>query len=246
MSAWKPRYCKWCNAPIKRAGGGKDAKKYCGKKCYFDAVRAGRQQFKGRVHNAWASLVDWAHDWDKQRVAATASQRLLRQCDVCQAVTESSEHRFCSRACMYAWRGSRPCSKCQCVVPNAQSHGSVTCQACKRARALLLKKRYGHSFRARARKYGALYEPVPRREIYARDGWKCQLCNRQCKRHWTFNASTGRPHPMSPTIDHIVPLSRGGHHVYDNLQLACWGCNVRKGALRQGQLRLAIAKPCRG
>lgn len=31
------------------------------------------------------------------------------------------------------------------------------------------------------------------------------------------------------TVDHVVPLARGGTHDLDNLVLACMGCNCRKG-----------------
>lgn len=33
-----------------------------------------------------------------------------------------------------------------------------------------------------------------------------------------------------PSIDHIIPLSRGGKHSWDNVQLACRICNIKKGA----------------
>lgn len=36
--------------------------------------------------------------------------------------------------------------------------------------------------------------------------------------------------PAKFHIDHIVPLAAGGAHAPSNLQLACPGCNVRKGA----------------
>lgn len=37
------------------------------------------------------------------------------------------------------------------------------------------------------------------------------------------------PHPLSPCIDHIVPVARGGHPSdIDNLQLAHWTCNRQK------------------
>lgn len=33
-----------------------------------------------------------------------------------------------------------------------------------------------------------------------------------------------------PTIDHVVPLSRGGAHTKGNIQLLCWPCNKKKSA----------------
>ena len=37
------------------------------------------------------------------------------------------------------------------------------------------------------------------------------------------------PHPLSPCIDHIIPIAKGGHPSdLDNLQLAHWTCNRQK------------------
>lgn len=37
------------------------------------------------------------------------------------------------------------------------------------------------------------------------------------------------PHPLSPCIDHIIPIAKGGHPSdLDNLQLAHWTCNRKK------------------
>lgn len=37
------------------------------------------------------------------------------------------------------------------------------------------------------------------------------------------------PHPMAPCIDHVVPVSKGGHPSdIENLQLAHWTCNRQK------------------
>ena len=44
------------------------------------------------------------------------------------------------------------------------------------------------------------------------------------------------PHPLSPTVDHIIPVSKGGHPSdLDNLQLAHRCCNRAKSDKIMGQ-----------
>lgn len=50
--------------------------------------------------------------------------------------------------------------------------------------------------------------------VYERDEWRCRFC--------------GTEERLS--IDHIVPLSRGGTNDLDNLQTLCRSCNSKKGA----------------
>jgi 5-methylcytosine-specific restriction endonuclease McrA len=77
------------------------------------------------------------------------------------------------------------------------------------------------------------YEPVDSAVVFRRDGWRCQLCGRV-----TPERLMGSLNGCAPTLDHIVPLSRGGPHTYRNTQCACRRCNLRKGAKTLGQLRL--------
>lgn len=78
--------------------------------------------------------------------------------------------------------------------------------------------------RARARYYGVAYEPISKREIYERDGWMCGLCHQPVDPALTF------PDPMSASLDHIVPMARGGPHLRHNVQCSHFICNSRKGA----------------
>lgn len=75
----------------------------------------------------------------------------------------------------------------------------------------------------RARFYGVKYEHVNPFDVFRRDGWKCMLCSvpLDSKKRGTFDDD-------APEIDHIIPISKGGDHVFDNLQSACRRCNLDK------------------
>ena len=63
------------------------------------------------------------------------------------------------------------------------------------------------------------------REIYERDEWTCGICAGPVDRSLEW------PDPMSVSLDHVIPLSKGGAHAPANAQCAHLVCNVRKGAL---------------
>ncbi len=76
----------------------------------------------------------------------------------------------------------------------------------------------------RARKRAAFVETVDPATLFERDGWRCHICGRKVRRGVDgFN-------PLAATIDHIIPLSRGGEHSYRNTACAHRVCNMRKGA----------------
>lgn len=56
-----------------------------------------------------------------------------------------------------------------------------------------------------------------RYDVLRRDGFKCIRCGR------------GREDGVKLHVDHIVPVSRGGKSVMDNLQTLCEDCNCGKG-----------------
>lgn len=62
------------------------------------------------------------------------------------------------------------------------------------------------------------------REVYERDDWLCGICRTAVDETLTW------PDPQSASLDHVVPLSKGGTHTLDNVQCAHLVCNLQKGA----------------
>ncbi len=68
--------------------------------------------------------------------------------------------------------------------------------------------------------------------VFLRDGFTCQYC---AVRH---------PAP-DLTFDHIIPRSRGGRTVWENVITACGACNLRKGARLPRECRMYPLQPPR-
>lgn len=70
--------------------------------------------------------------------------------------------------------------------------------------------------RHEARKRGAsIVERIHRTAIITRDNSTCYLCDQYLE-------------PDQITLDHVIPLVRGGSHTTDNLKVACRSCNCKK------------------
>lgn len=90
----------------------------------------------------------------------------------------------------------------------------------------------GEGHYRRAQSAGVEYVHIERRKVCERDGWRCGICHRKIDPTLTY------PHLRSASLDHIVPISRGGSHILLNVQAAHWGCNRAKAAKFDGQLML--------
>lgn len=64
------------------------------------------------------------------------------------------------------------------------------------------------------------------RYLAQRDGNRCELCDRPVD--LTITSGT-RGSDNGPSIDHIVPRSKGGTDDLSNLRLTHWGCNRKRG-----------------
>ncbi len=144
----------------------------------------------------------------------------------------------------------KKCSFCDAIKPLDQFYaGSKTialaaCKECSRRkhrerRALgrdnyqyktRLKKVYPNDRAARmAKKLGVECEVFTREEILERDGQDCYLCG-------------DAMHPLDVTMDHVLPMSRGGGHTRQNVRLAHKSCNSRKGNKTADEYALWLAE----
>jgi 5-methylcytosine-specific restriction endonuclease McrA len=91
----------------------------------------------------------------------------------------------------------------------------------------------------RARKLGLPRENLKPLKVFEAAKWQCHLCGIK-----TLAELRGSQDPRAPELDHIMPLTQGGGHTWDNVALACRACNMSKGARVRGQFLLfGVAPP---
>lgn len=73
-----------------------------------------------------------------------------------------------------------------------------------------------HQQRRAAKAQAPVIERVELDVLFKRDRGICQICHKRCLRNQASN-------------DHIIPLSKGGAHTYQNCVLAHNSCNAKKG-----------------
>ena len=234
--------CLNCGAEFRKrrykSGSVSCQKKYCSRDCAFEARRL-KKSCAQRPLEVAGKLAKWFLSWGDDQWPATSHCRACGDQFCAQRRASDEKHEKCMSCRNKESKTDRPCPGCGCVLPRRR-RWCANCSARrskdqrrknKRAR----RKKHGNdcTFRKRCKKYGVPYTKVSRQAVMERDGWRCQLCSVKLLASFTTIVGTKTPHPRSPTIDHIVPLSFGPGspgHVFDNCQAACWACNCERGA----------------
>lgn len=141
----------------------------------------------------------------------------------------------CAKAPAYEWEPAvRACAVCGCEFTQAKKWQRTCSAECEVS--VLRKQRRVAKSRRRARIRGANHQAIDPLAVFARDGWRCQLCGAK-----TPKRLRGTYEPRAPELDHIVALACGGSHTWGNVQCLCRQCNHAKGSKARGQLGLPFA-----
>lgn len=143
--------------------------------------------------------------------------------------------------------GNTECPNCGVKFKPAKKSGGILVATCSKSCAMKLRYSQGlHHFHRgvalsederkerarvrderkrrarRARLAGVPSEPYTTGLIAERDGFVCSLCGQP------VDVSLKFPDPMSASVDHVLPISKGGDDTLSNVALAHLGCNSRK------------------
>jgi hypothetical protein len=160
-------------------------------------------------------------------------------------IVQHTGQKFCSGNCREKYHGRDAISRGDilasriyfgtCVhcgkwkaTQNKLAINRLSCQQCQDSLTKRRDTRKSHMRRAA----GEMTMTVE--DLACRDGAKCNICQRK------INMNKSGLEPLGPTIDHILPVSKGGTNDPSNLALAHRRCNVSRGNRQPAQMMLEV------
>lgn len=110
----------------------------------------------------------------------------------------------------------RPCKECGTIFIGDSKSARYCSDACR-------KRADNRDHDKRIYRNGQPDLSITLTKVFKRDGGICQICGKRIGFDCDSNSDD------YPSIDHILPLAKGGLHQWNNVQLACRGCNTAKG-----------------
>lgn len=210
--------CNRCGAAFKPKRA--EYTSYCSRECAFEDIRARRSKGVEPPLPSCPVFFNPCPGCGAIRALKTNSTSICRACRAA-----ASKVKFAIRGALM--RDPRTERQCRCCAKKfTPTYGDKRIAYCTDTCATRMARRIrgSDSHRSRALRAGVEYELVSKIRVFDRDGWRCQICGRRTPR-----ARMGSMADIAPELDHRVPLSKGGGHLYANVQCACRRCNREKG-----------------
>ena len=223
---------------------------HCGAAFVYTSVGLRKQKFCSADCRTKRQAIQWSNDpekvakrreWAKQRYDSNKKKpRASCVCKVCSKpflAKRSEPASYCSPACRrrnYYYSNHQKCLdyfKATCKRAAIEKSECLMCGSefsCTSGRIKLRtfcnrQCKVEFSRHVRRAKHSGQYIKFKSVEIFEKYGWTCHLCSKPILKSFEY------PDPQSPSLDHIIPLSKGGWHAPWNCRPAHLGCNSRKG-----------------
>jgi 5-methylcytosine-specific restriction endonuclease McrA len=202
--------CQNCGNPYSTAYSNRD--KYCSRSCFYEFIKNRKETKQENNPVRFSICLKCGNQFEFKQNKKYCSSDCRRRV-VLEILAEERIASYVSIEC-----------KCkECGLAFTSTYKSKHRDYCSYKCLYKYSHRIGRD-RRRARLRSVPFESIDRQAIYERDGFICQLCGEP------VDISAQVPSNLAPTLDHVFPLSLGGHHTVDNVQCAHFICNCIKGS----------------
>jgi len=81
--------------------------------------------------------------------------------------------------------------------------------------------------------------PFSKKNVLVRDKYTCQYCGRELSKNAISNKEKNFK-KIKATIDHLIPVSRGGKSSWDNCVCSCFECNNKKSNRTMSEANMSL------
>lgn len=214
--------------------------------CLYCQKHLVRKSDIGRIAKYCSKVCSDKFNGDKRKQRIQALTRRDVNCSNCQTafVTHSKSQRFCQANCRKM--GLAKEARINYIPRMKQTPRTIYCGWCGIPQQVggsdTRNKLYHDDCRLQAKRARYRIKTVKRQsklsvslrvsveQLAQRDGEYCYLCQE------VIDLTLPRTNRFGATIDHVIPISKGGQDIMDNLKLTHWICNNRKSDKLVGQL----------
>lgn len=223
---------------------------YCSPKCH-DVVKVANRKKERRELIAYAECTQCGKEYkptltvkafcsveckDRHTSESQAIKIYYKDCATCFSlfVSKYSNKKYCSHRCGSNYsrinksRMQRRLKKCKtCDVWFwRKTNRSVCCsEYCAKKYKNHLSKLDVYKRKRLMKSNGEIDKDISITKLLKKYNNKCYLCNS------VVSLQLDAYDSLYPTIEHVIPVSRGGTHTWDNVMLSCRRCNCKKHAM---------------
>ena len=130
------------------------------------------------------------------------------------------------------------CVECGSIFKGTSLHQKICSHECRRVRR---NKQQRLNKDKRINDDNNIDKDISLETLYERDKGICYICGGKCDFNDNYGVNGYFTAGLNyPSIDHIIPLARGGMHAWDNVKLAHHHCNSTKSDILPSELGLDI------
>lgn len=122
------------------------------------------------------------------------------------------------------------CKECGILHGSNRKNALYCSDVCRNRNANKRKEIKSRLRMSRAKDNGSFDSSISLVKLYEKHKGVCYICETICS--WDDHIITNEGHFIVsgkyPSVEHIQPLSKGGTHSWDNVELACMKCNTEK------------------